>query len=182
MLQDNFFDALAYFLEYPGPEAQPYRESMVRLLQKTDPEMLSRLQPFLEGLEELSITDREELYTRTFDINPTCSLEVGWQIYGETYDRGGFLVKMNAELRKYDIPPTLELSDHLPQMLRLFGRATPKRARDLAVGFLGPGIEKMLNAFTEASKENPYYHLLSATKLAVTLKQESIEAEECDVR
>ena len=35
----------------------------------------------------------QELYTRTFDINPVCTLEIGWHIFGEDYARGALLVK-----------------------------------------------------------------------------------------
>ncbi len=42
----------------------------------------------------------EELYTRTFDLNPVCALEIGWHLFGEDYERGAFLVRMRDQLRR----------------------------------------------------------------------------------
>ena len=44
----------------------------------------------------MSVEDLQELYTRTFDWNPDTSLEIGWHLYGENYERGEFLVEVRA--------------------------------------------------------------------------------------
>ncbi len=43
----------------------------------------------------------EEAFTRTFDVNPACALEVGWHLFGEEYTAAMFLVRMREELRKH---------------------------------------------------------------------------------
>ena len=45
-------------------------------------EFLTELSDHIEGM---SLEQIQELYTRTFDINPVCTLEIGWHIYGEDY-------------------------------------------------------------------------------------------------
>ena len=164
------FDALARWLEYPvGPLG-------------TDETLLPELEPlevrpavtaFLGVMESLGQDEREELYTRTFDINPVCSLEVGWHVYGETYDRGGMLVKVRGLMRECGVAENRELPDHLPQILRLFARLDDGRARKLALAFIQPALEKMIAAFQEGA--NPYRQILTATSLLVAERRQALE-------
>ena len=71
----------------------------------------------------------EELYTRTFDINPVCSLETGWHLFGEDYNRGAFLVRMRGLLRQHGIEEGAELTDHLESALRVLSVMEPRSVR-----------------------------------------------------
>jgi nitrate reductase assembly molybdenum cofactor insertion protein NarJ len=42
----------------------------------------------------------EELYTKTFDVQPICYLDLGYVIFGEDYKRGAFLLHMQEEQQK----------------------------------------------------------------------------------
>jgi len=96
----------------------------------------------------------EELYTRTFDINPVCSLEVGWHLYGEDYNRGAFLVGMRGLMRDLGVAEGTELPDHLTSVLRVLGRMAPEEADGFARGYVLPAVGKMLSGFPDG--ENPY--------------------------
>ncbi len=100
----------------------------------------------------------EELYTQTFDLNPVCSLEVGWHLFGEEYARGAFLVRMREELRKHGIPEATELPDHLTYALRLVERMAPADAGEFSARYLVPALDKMLAALE--GKGNPYESVL----------------------
>ena len=65
----------------------------------------------------LDDTQLEELYTRTFDLNPVCTPEVGWHIYGEQYRRGRFLVQARELLKIVGVDERGELPDHLMSLL-----------------------------------------------------------------
>ena len=39
-------------------------------------------------VEQHELWQIEETFTRTFDVNPACALEVGWHLFGEEYARG----------------------------------------------------------------------------------------------
>lgn len=172
----TILDALARWLEYPAGQFEGAREA-ARGLETA--EARRHAESFLDGLEGLEAHEREELYCRTFDINPVCSLEVGWHIFGETYDRGGMLVKLRGFMREHGVEENTELPDHLPQVLRLFARLDAEQARNLAVGFITPAIDKMSAAFDEGG--NPYHDLLKAVALQVAARREALEEALQDV-
>jgi len=106
--------------------------------------------------------DLEEHFTRTFDINPLVSLEVGWHLYGEDYGRGAFLVRMRGLMREHGVEEGAELPDHLAHVLATLGRMDDAAAGELARGFVLPAIAKILDAFT--GKDNDYRLALEAVQ------------------
>ncbi len=128
--------------------------------------LVSAMRSFSDALNDLSDGEREELYTRTFDINPVSSLEVGWHLYGESYERGAFLVQMRDLLRRCGIEESSELPDHLTHTVLAVGRMEAEEAGKFVSGHLLKAIDKMLEGF--ADKGNPYEHVLTSTKLVLT--------------
>jgi nitrate reductase delta subunit len=112
-----------------------------------------------EGFAGFSETELEELYTRTFDINPVCSLETGWHLFGEDYNRGAFLVRMRGLLRQHGVEEGAELPDHLESALRVLRTMEEKDAADLAREFILPAVMKMRVPFK--SGDNPYGAVLA---------------------
>ena len=98
----------------------------------------------------------------TFDLNPVCSLELGWHLFGENYDRGLLLVKMRTLLRRYGIAEQGELPDHLAYALRLIARMSDEEGAEFAAAIVLPALGKMLDPFKD--KKNPYEHVLQAIK------------------
>ncbi len=154
------FDALGLLLAYPGPDYHRQAERCCRLLEPIDPEAARRVGVFAAAVAPLSAEELEELYTRTFDLNPICSLEVGWQLFGENYARGDFLVQMRQELRRLGLAESCELPDHLTHVLPLLGRLETEHAEALAGSHVLPALDKMLTAL--AGKGSPYETLLQA--------------------
>ena len=102
----------------------------------------------------------QELYVQTFEFNPACTLEIGWHLFGENYERGEFLVRMREQLRRYGIAETSDLPDHLRHLLLLIGRADPAEAAELAGQFVLPALGKIKDAL----KDNPYQTLIAAVE------------------
>jgi nitrate reductase delta subunit len=141
---------LARLLEYPRPGFQ---------------ELLDACPAFAAAVHGESLESLQELYTRTFDLNPECSLEIGWHLFGEEYERGSFLVNMRQELRRYGIPESTELPDHLTHVLRLTARMEAEDARVFSSRFILPALQKMLGAME--GKSNPYQKVLEAVRAAL---------------
>ena len=116
MTEANEFDLLASLVGYPGEQYLSNAVLCLELLAENDPEAAAPLGEFLAQTRNLSLEDLQELYAATFDLDPTCSLEVGWHLFGENYERGEFLVRMREQLRRSGIPETTELPDHLTHL------------------------------------------------------------------
>ena len=145
------YESLARLLEYPTGDFAGRVDEYLELL----PDEKSTA--FAAGTGKLSLSALEELYIQTFDFNPKCTLDLGWQLFAEDYNRGLFLAKLRAESRRLGVPETRELPDHLPHVLRLLARMTPADAGDFAATCGAPAVEKTLAALDEA---NPYRPLL----------------------
>lgn len=155
----GIYDALAAVLTYPGED---YFARVDAAIFAAPPEIAWMLQEFADELDGRSTIELQELFTVTFDLNPVCSLELGWHIFGENYDRGLLLAKMRRLLAEHGIDEGGELPDHLSSALRLLERMDDDARRDFAVAIVLPALGKMLDAFRE--KHNPYEKLLNAIK------------------
>ncbi len=154
---------LADLLTYPSDQFDARLREAVESVRRALPAAAEPLAAFAAATIHLSCAEREELYTRTFDINPECSLEIGWQLFGEEYHRGALLVRLRSELRRCGIAESTELPDHLTHVLALLDRLPPAEARSFAHCCVIPAVDKMLLALAE--RGNPYGDLLLAAGL-----------------
>lgn len=144
----------------------------------SDPAAASHADDFARAIALLSLTEQQELFTHTFDLNPLCALEVGWHLFGEDYRRGAFLVEMRQELATRGISEGGELPDHLSSLVRLAGALAEQDARSLISQSLLPALVKMREPLDKT--ENPFrllmqaIHRLLAERAAVD--QEAIHA------
>jgi nitrate reductase delta subunit len=149
------FDTLAELLEYPNHDWQ-WSSTLTS-------EAQFDLKSFIDSVQALSISELQELYTRTFDLNPVCALEIGYHLFGENYKRGEFLANLRETEAPFDLGQQQQLPDYLPVLLRLLAKLNDKELHDSLIGeCLIPGIDKMLAAFKDT--ENPYRLLLKAIR------------------
>lgn len=140
-------DLLAALVTYPEGDYHARVAECREALAEAHPAVAPLMASFAETIAPMSAEDLQELFTRTFDLNPVCSLEVGWHLFGENYDRGALMVKTRQELRRYGIGESVELPDHLTHCLRLLGHMESERAQDFAQSCVLPAVEKMAGAF-----------------------------------
>ena len=140
-------ELLAELVTYPQAGYHEHVAECRSALAEAHPAVAPLLNDFAQATAPLSIEDLQELFTRTFDLNPVCSLEIGWHLFGENYDRGALLVKMRQELRRYGVAESAELPDHLTHVLTLLGHMEPERAQEFATTCVLPAVEKMFAAF-----------------------------------
>ena len=156
------YDALAGLLAYPDAGYHRRVAACRQALADRHSEAAQLLDVFAERVAPLSAEELEDLYTQTFDLNPVCSLEVGWHLFGENYSRGEFLVTMRQELRRSALPESTELPDHLTHVLAAVARMEPRQADRFTVTYLLPALEKMLKGL--AGKDSPYESVLEAIR------------------
>jgi len=115
---------------------------------------------FLAAVSRMRLSELEELYIQTFDMNPDVCLDIGWHLFGEDYARGEFLVKVRQELRRYGLEEGGELPDHVTCILPLMARMSEQESARFGESFLLPALSKIEKAI--AKTDNPYRHLLAA--------------------
>jgi len=116
----------------------------------------------------------DEMFTRTFDMNKTTCLEVGWHLYGEDYKRGEFLVRMRQSLAEYQIPESIELPDHISHFLRLLATLDQEDAPIYVARFLSPALKIILENF---EKENPFQPLVETLQDYINESYPPVENE-----
>lgn len=159
--------SIGRLLSYPGEQTVEAAELLYVALQDDLPEAAQGASAFGAFLEQHELWEAEETYTRTFDVNPACALEVGWHLFGEEYARGMFLVRMRENLRKYNLPENAELPDHLTHVLEILAAMPEDEASRFARACVLPAVEKMSEALD--GKETPYVPVVHC--LAAVLNQ-----------
>jgi nitrate reductase delta subunit len=117
---------------------------------------------FLKKMKGLSLAQREELHTRTLDLNPLAAPYIGYQIWGESYQRGAFMSRLNQEFVKHGIDKEGELPDHLIPILRYL-TITNEPIPELSK-VLPQALKAMRIKLKKAESDNPYLHLLKAVE------------------
>lgn len=156
----ELLDGLAALLRYPGPERAAVAEHLLALARARRPEIAALVEAHLAEVAPLPLSGLEELYTVTFDLNPVVTLEIGWHLFGEQYERGVLLARLRAELAKAGVSEDGELPDHLTAVLRLLGRLDAEARTALVAERVAPALTKIRAALDPTP--NPYRHLLAA--------------------
>ncbi len=152
--------ALGALLAYPDGTFGERLAACARELAAVPLEVSSAFESFRSLVADKDVRELEELYTRTFDMNPACSLEVGWHLFGEQYERGAFLVRMRQEMRRFALAEDHELPDHMVHALSVASRMEAGEARRFESESIAPAVRKILEGMAEES--NPYRHLMKA--------------------
>ena len=155
----TLFDALADLLEYPDAQWPEKFDACRFQLGAGSAELSEAFRAFRERVGGLPLADLQELYTRTFDLNPVCTPEVGYHLFGDTYKRGVFLARLRETEGPYALGQGRQLPDYLPVMLRLVARLADDELRAALVNeCLIPASEKMCDALGRA--DSPYAALV----------------------
>jgi len=154
-------DAVACCLEYPDAHTARQARLGANALASDYPLLSAALWSLAVYLERTPPGRAEERYTSLFDVNPVCTLHVGYHVFGDTYPRGEFLAALCAELRTAGVPTNGDLADFLPTLLRLLDRlAEPEDRRSLRQIALLPAVRRMAEAL--AASKDPWSGILRA--------------------
>jgi nitrate reductase delta subunit len=170
---NHLYEVLASLLEYPSRDWNTRVERCKQWLTVQEPELAVQFIPFQRKVRELSVERLQELYTQTFDLNPVCTLDVGYHIFGENYKRGELLAKLRETEAQFELGQADQLPDHLPVLLRLLAKLDDNELRPaLICEILIPALDKMIEALCPTN--NPYRDLIEVINKA--LKNEVPEA------
>ncbi len=158
-LRISAFDALARALVYPEADFSARVEDCRDAVRVLCPEGAGLISAFAGEIEGLPLAELEELYVRTFDMNPASTLDLGWQLFGEEYNRGLFLVRLRTLMQDFGLTETSELPDHLSHALPVLARMDEEAAPDFATACMVPALRKVLEG---VPTDNPYRGLIEA--------------------
>ncbi len=157
------FETLAEAFRYPDLNRLQNLEQRRLSLQAAP--CIQPLDRFIENVKTLTVSQWEERYTHTFDLNPAVAPYIGYQVWGENYERGRFMALMNRELHARQIDLDGELPDHLIGVLRYLEVADPPLPEIMEA--LVPALKRMQETLRKTHPDNFYLDLLEAAGLAV---------------
>ncbi len=162
-MADRMFDDLAACLEYPDSHTSARAieaADAVDARWSGDPAS-AVLRDLAAWLKSERRGAPEERYTEVFDLKPICTPNLGYHLFGDTYQRGAFLAELASELNDVGVEHHKDLPDFLPTLLRLLGRLVdPEDRRLLVHAVLVPGLEAVVHALKESP--GPWPDLLRA--------------------
>jgi len=155
------YELLADLFMYPLDESFQYKiQNIYSYLSEYLPEAAISMNKFTEFASTSSIRDMQELFLRTFDLQAITTLDIGFILFGEDYKRGQLLVGLNQEHQAAGNDCKTELSDHLPNVLRLLPKMKAIALRnEIATSLVIPAVIKMRNEFDaeKIEKKNVIY-------------------------
>ena len=147
-LNPNPYSLLAGIFEYPDCDF-PLAAGLVQdFLDAKYPKAAIHFKHYSTVASSASLNEMEELFTRSFDVQAVTTLDLGYVLFGDDYKRGELLVNLNREHREVGNECFSELSDHLPNVLRLLPKMKDKAiVEELVQKVLAPSLKKMIEAF-----------------------------------
>jgi len=150
----DHYEKLADLFTYPD-QAFPVRtRELQKLLDETCTPAADELREFTEYAQGATRVELEEVYTRSFDVQAVTTLDLGYVLFGDDYKRGELLVNLNREHKEAGVDCGTELSDHLPNVLRLLACMKDATLRDeIVLRILAPALRKIVREFDPENLE-----------------------------
>src|SRR3990172_6927010 len=88
MMRTSVYDALAAVFVHPGSSYPTDLARAIDAVEQDYPKAAEQLRDLERLLPKGDPLALEELFTRTFDVQPITSLDIGYTLFGEDYKRG----------------------------------------------------------------------------------------------
>lgn len=151
MKNRNHYSMLANLFRYPDDDFIFHLNENQDFLNEFYPAAGKELQPFSDYMNHCQPDNRMELYTKTFDVQPICYLDLGYVMFGEDYKRGAFLLNMQEEQSKINNDCGTDLSDNICNVLTLMTKSEDVDfVEDLVWRIFNPCVKKMIAEFNSA--------------------------------
>ncbi|MBN1300644.1 MAG: hypothetical protein JW995_05470 [Melioribacteraceae bacterium] len=138
------YDIYADVFSYPNDSLKEKIEGVLHYLETYYQDAAKLFSNFASFAKSTDSKLWEEIYTRSFDVQALTTLDLGYVLFGDDYKRGELLVNLNNEHKKADNSCGIELSDHLPNVLRLLGKLDDEDLRsDIISLIVYPALVKI---------------------------------------
>lgn len=150
MLNEHYI-LLSELHKYPDEGYKAKVQACQLMLEQKYPDAAAEMKPFTEYISNCTLDQQQELFTKTFDVQPICYLDLGYVIFGEDYKRGTFLVNMQKEQSLIGNDCGTELSDHIGNILTFMAKSDNTDFKtELVYRIVIPALEKMIAEFESA--------------------------------
>ncbi|MFZ2897619.1 MAG: hypothetical protein WA004_03300 [Saprospiraceae bacterium] len=181
------YETLAELFDYPGGDYGLKALAAQECLTAGGPQAAAVLSPFSTYMASAPLEVQQELFLRSFDVQAVTTLDLGYVLFGDDYKRGELLVNLNREHRDAGNDCGVELSDHLPNVLRLMPKLKdPELLEELAQRIIGPALRRMIRGFDPEQVElkdkfyqREYKTLIERPESHYTIFQKLLQALYC---
>ena len=176
---NRLYEMFAGLLEYPEADWGVRLEMCSQRLRIESPELAPHFAEFSRKIADVPVAQLQERYTQTFDLNPVCTLDIGYHQFGENYKRGELLAGLRETEAPYELGQQHQLPDYLPVLLRLLVKLEDTELRSALIAeCMIPALDKMIEALSQT--ENPYRDLVEVINRALKL-DESERSASCQL-
>jgi len=146
VVSQQLLGLFAHILEYPETDIVEQVRECEALVSASDAEAGAHLRQFLGVVEQTSNGELQEIYTAVFDLDADCHPYLGYQLFGEGYERSQFLLELKDLYRAGGFQAnTVELPDRLSEVLRFLSVGSDAEAnRELLAEGLIPSLDKLV--------------------------------------
>lgn len=139
---------LAAVYAYPEEDFTARVQSARNFLDEYLPEAGALFRPFADLMSLLSLSQQQELFIRSFEVQAVTTLDLGYVLFGDDYKRGELLVNLNREHREVSNDCGVELADHLSNVLRLLPKIRDEALmEELARRIVWSALKRMIRGF-----------------------------------
>lgn len=153
--------ALAPLLQYPQEDYLARAEECKAMVDLFYPDAVPGMAEFQTALSTKSLSELEEIYTRTFDMAPLCTPYVTTYLYGEeNLERGALMTKLAERYAQGHFDLNGELPDHIAVILAFCPQFDETELSEIIEYCLAAPLQKMCESLKDA--ESIYHPLLRA--------------------
>ena len=166
------YRAFAGVFDYPDLDLSGRLDEWSSELTVALPAGAALLRKFQEAHREMGTSRLQEIYTTTFDMQPDCTLNLSYHLFGEDQRRGIFLAKLKELYEQASVDTGTELPDHLCLILRYVATEAGMATKpDLIADCLHPAVSKITGG---VDVSNPYRCVLDALLLWLENERENV--------
>lgn len=164
MTREALLDSLAVLVDYPDGGFYGALHRCCTLACEVEPDSGALLARFRDEVSVMALTHLQEEYIGAFDLDPACTLDLGWHLHGERRERGELLAMLRERLSAAGISESAQLPDHLTHILRLLARQPSDERAMLAADCMAP-LERIRDALQR--RGSSYALLINAVRSVV---------------